>query len=340
MKGCKSGKKYVFLAVAMVSVLLTGCGGGSTSASHMNTKSAISGGGNGIYEAAPEAGAMEQAAVDTAVSEGEAQAQPVTPEPVVQDNRKLIINMNLEVETDSFDTVIPSLEDKISQLGGYIQNMESWNGGSYRSEDSMRNSYITARIPKAKLEIFVDQIEGSTNVVSKSRSVEDVTLQYVDVESRKKMLVTEQETLLKLLETAESLEDIITIESRLSEVRYQIESMESTLRTYDNQVDYSTVSIRVNEVKRYTPVEEEETWDKIRTGFSENVYKIGEMLKNSGISFLVNLPYLLMVGIVLFLFYIIIRFLIKWNDRKIEKKKIAAVQPEKQPDKRDQKGEE
>ena len=53
------------------------------------------------------------------------------------------------------------------------------------------------------------------------------------------------------------MEDIITIEQRLSDVRYQLESMESQLRSYDNRVDYSTVYLYIDEVEVYTPVEEE-----------------------------------------------------------------------------------
>ena len=68
-----------------------------------------------------------------------------------------------------------------------------------------------------------------------------MTLQYVDLESHKKALTTEQDRLIELMEQAETVEDIITIEGRLSEVRYQLESMESQLRTYDNKIDYSTV---------------------------------------------------------------------------------------------------
>ena len=98
-------------------------------------------------------------------------------------------------------------------------------------------------------------VEGVSNITYRQENVEDVTLDYVDVESRKKMLETEQQRLLELLETAESLDDILTIESRLTEVQYELDSKESQLRTYDNQIDYSTVYLDINEVVRYTPQE-------------------------------------------------------------------------------------
>ncbi len=93
----------------------------------------------------------------------------------------------------------------------------------------------------------------------------------MDLESHKKALVTEQDRLLELMEQAETVEDIITIEGRLSEVRYQIESMESQLRTYDNKVDYSTVYLYINEVRRYSPSEEAGVGERIKSGFLKSL---------------------------------------------------------------------
>ena len=74
------------------------------------------------------------------------------------------------------------------------------------------------------------------------------------MESRKKSLEIEQERIWQFLEKAESIDTVITLEQRLSDIRYQLESMESQLRLYDNQVDYSTVYLSISEVTAYTPV--------------------------------------------------------------------------------------
>ena len=108
---------------------------------------------------------------------------------------------------------------------------------------------MTVRIPAQQLDAFLSSVSEVSNVISRNDSVSDVTLQYVDMESHKKALTAEQDRLLELLEQAESVEDIITIESRLSDVRYQIESMESQLRTLQNQVSYSTVYLDIQEVE-------------------------------------------------------------------------------------------
>ena len=133
----------------------------------------------------------------------------------------------------------------------------------------------------------------------KSESTEDVTLQYVDLQSHKKALLAEQESLLSMMEQAESIEDIIAINEQLTDVRYQIESMESQLRTYDNQVDYSTVNLYIDEVERYTPGAAKSAGARIAEGFSANIYRVGSFFKNFAIEFIILLPILIAIAIVL-----------------------------------------
>ena len=78
-------------------------------------------------------------------------------------------------------------------------------------------------------------------------------MNYVDTETHLAALRTEQESLMRILADAETVEDLIAVQSRLSEVRYEIESYESVLRTYDDQIAMSTVTLRVQEVERETP---------------------------------------------------------------------------------------
>ena len=216
------------------------------------------------------------------------EAEPETENTKVKTERKLIRTVEMNVETENYDELMENLEKQIQELGGYIQEKSAYHGSYYGS--SRRNADITARIPSEKLELFTKRIGEIGNVTHESESVEDVTLKYVDLDSHKKMLQAEQARLLELLENAQTMEDIIALESRLSEVRYQIESMESQLRTYDNLVDYSTVHLYINEVERYTPQQEKSTWDRIKTGFTENVYNVTNGIKNFVIEFIIAIP--------------------------------------------------
>ena len=174
-----------------------------------------------------------------------------------------------------------SINKKVTELDGYIENSDiSGSSIRYGGERSRKSARIMARIPSDHLSAFITEVEANGNVTNKQESVEDVTLSYADVESRKKTLLVEQERLWALLEKADTTEAIITLESRLSEIRYQLESYESQLRLMENQVSYSTVNLYVEEVILLTPTEEETVGSRIRRGFSENLQNVGTALTN------------------------------------------------------------
>ncbi|MGN0376935.1 MAG: DUF4349 domain-containing protein [Suilimivivens sp.] len=242
----------------------------------------------------------------------------------VKDNsRKLIRNVNLNVETEEFDVLMGTITEKTEKFGGYVESSSTYNGSYYYGNQN-RNANLTIRIPAEHLDEFLSAVAENSNVISRDENVTDVTLQYVDMKSHKEALETEQTRLLELLEQAESVEDIITIESRLSDVRYQIESMESQLRTMDNQVSYSTVYLYISEVTKLTPVKEQTTWEKISTGFLESLESVGQGIKNFFIGLIINLPYLVVWAVVIVMAVLIIRLI-----RKVCKKRKALKQEKK-----------
>ncbi|MFW5632201.1 MAG: DUF4349 domain-containing protein, partial [Acetivibrio ethanolgignens] len=148
--------------------------------------------------------------------------------------------------------------------------------------------------------------------------------------------LAEQERLLELLERAETIEDIITLESRLSDVRYQIESMESQLRTMDNQVTYSTVYLFISEVTRLTPVNEQSVWEKITTGFADSLVNVGNGIVDLAIGFVINLPYLVVWAAVVAVLVILIRLIIRKKRQKKQRKEEKVKEEEKKKGENDE----
>lgn len=294
-------KKYMRVGglLLVLMLMLCSCGASSKEMAAMDYASApqasveySSFGGNEKFEVTEDA-AAEMEAVKT--EEGSA----ADTGKVKETDRKLIKTVDMNVETQSFDELLDIIQSRVDELGGYIESMNTYNGSKYRNYTPVRNAEMTLRIPKEKLDFFLEEVSGISNVVRRTDTVEDVTLAYVDLASHRDALRTEQTRLLELLEKAESVDDIITIEQRLSQVRYQLESMESQLRTYDNQVDYSTVYLRVEEVEIFTPIEEESAWQRISEGFVESLDNVGEGFVEFGIWFLVNIPYLVVWAVIL-----------------------------------------
>ena len=255
----------------------------------------------------------------------------------VRAGRKLIRTVHLDVETMDFDELLSYVKNKTAELGGYVESMDIYNGSSYYSYTysgtgyrDNRNGSLTLRIPKDNLDSFLTVVEDNSNITNRSEQELDVTLDYVDLDSHKAVLVAEQERLLVLMEQAQTMEDIIVLESRLSEIRYQIESMESQLRTYDNQIEYSTVYLSITEVVELTPVEPVEltTWERISQGFMESIENIGIGFKEFFIGFIIAIPYLLLTAIFVLIILGIVLLCVKKG--QVSHKKKVAEQAKKQ----------
>lgn len=239
------------------------------------------------------------------------------------ENRKLIQTVNMDVETENLDTVLAQLDSRIAELGGYIENSHIQNGSAY-SGRRYRTANITIRIPAQHLNVFIDRVADISNIVSSQKTVEDVTLSYIATESRMKALQTEEARLLELLARAETLEDLLTIEQRLTDVRTELEQVTSALRVFDNQVDYATVHLDVSEVKEYTEITEPETvWQRIGVGFKESLEGVGTFLEDLFVFLVVSVPYLVLIAVIPLVVFLIIR----GNVRK--KRKARAQQEQK-----------
>ena len=241
--------------------------------------------------------------------------------------RKIIKNGDLSIQTREFDQFLEDLNRSILSAGGYVES-SSINGNSY-NKNRMRSADITARIPAENLDAFCDQVSDLGNVTYKNLYTRDVTLTYVDLESHVKALRTEQQTLMELLERAQSVEDIITIQSRLSDVLYEIESYESTLRTFDDQIAYSSVHLSIQEVQRETTVEKETAAQEIARRFKENWEDVKEGAARFGIDFVSGLPVILVWVVFLGIVVLIVVLIVKRSPRrkaKRERKKALKLQ--------------
>ena len=329
----------IFLALASAS--LTGCGAASASSYKAETaaaydtsagmpaslyKSSTSFSSDAEAETYAAAGNHEAAPEDFSTDSGSAELSQETvlsqevsnpgtdpartsdetsPAPV---ERKLIRNVSMNLETREFDALTKSISDAVTFFGGYIEQADvSGNSLYWSGERSSRYSNITARIPENKLDAFLTEVSGQGNVTYKNESVQDVTLQYTDITSRKKTLQMEQDRLWELLEKAESIDAVIALEARLSEVRYQLESIESQLRTLDNQIVYSTVYLSIQEVQVLTSTDPDTIPVRIQKGLSRSF----NTLKISSVDFLVwfisSLPILAVFAVLVFIAIIILK---------------------------------
>ena len=278
-------KKMQLLALVLcLALLFTGCAAAAPKGEAMNDAAANPEVGNGIY------------------NEGE------KPESVtgIEENRKLIRTINMEAETADLDKILADLDAQLATLGGFVQNKSVQNGRG----GSSRHATLTLRIPADKVDLFVDHVEGATNILSSNETAEDVTLKYAATESRIKALETKEARLLELMTQAKDLQDLLTLENQLATVRQELETVKSQLKLYDSLIDYGTIKLTIWEVQTYTVVEEEEeptAWQRIGNGFVGSVKGVWHILTEIFIFLVVALPYLAIPGVILVIILVVNR---------------------------------
>lgn len=210
-------------------------------------------------------------------------------------NRKIIETVSYDSQTKDFDSFVSSLQEKVLSSGGYIESSSVY-GNDYNSYEN-RRAIIKARIPQKESADFSSYIENNSNVTRKEISTDDITLKYVDVQSRISALESEKTSLESMLDKADSIDSLLKIKSQLTDVIYQLDSYKSQLRTYDNLVDYTTVNITVSEVRKFAAAGEKGVWDRIGENLTENFASVGTFLVNAFVFIVSALPYILLVSV-------------------------------------------
>ena len=314
----------LLLALCMVAGILAGCGGSS--------KSYVSAAESPMRNAADGFAVQETAAAVDRISSAEEGGVSELPE-----NRKFIITVRMDVETEELDALLEGLNEQLTELSGYIQSQNIQNGSTYAAR-RYRSASLTVRIPAQRLAEFTQQVESLSNVVSSSRDTEDVTLSYVDTQSRVTALEVERDRLMELLVQAENMSDLLEIESRLTEVRYQLEQYASQLRVLDNQIDYATVYLSIDEVREYTPVAERTRWEKICDGFMESLKDLGNGILDFFGWILIHIPYLVVWAVVIVVIVLVCRRAHRRRKEAKQKRFAAqyqAMQARQNPEKQD-----
>ena len=223
----------------------------------------------------------------------------------VENNRKIIEYLIFYVQTRDFDTLVNGISQQVSQCGGYVESSEIF-GNDYQSTGN-RNASLVIRVPSEKSDEFSNYVSDNSTVTQQEVRTEDVTLNYVDMESRVNALKIEKESLEKLLKEATELTDLFSIQERLTDVIYEIESYESQLRTYDNLIDYTTVTIYINEVERVIAPQDQSIWQEIGTNLSNNMQDIGAFFVALFVWLASALPYLAILAVIAVIVILIVK---------------------------------
>ena len=161
---------------------------------------------------------------------------------------KVIRNGRIDVRIPigTFDAKSSQVRAIAAELGGYVSSGESYveqyEDGRYAV------GWVTLRIPSDRFEDAVDRVERLGERVSSSLSSQDVTEEYIDLEGRLNYWEQQEEFYSKLLNEAETIDDLVTIQARMQDVLLNIEQIEGRLRYLDGKTSFATLTVGLTEV--------------------------------------------------------------------------------------------
>ncbi len=290
----------VLLVIAML-VSLCACGAKSVSATEaaapMEAPAAM-------YDSASfeEAGYGGFAAQNEAIEAEGATAPEMDPE-------KIIYSASATVETTDFDATITALSELIAQYEGFVESSSSSSGNYYQKSrgTASRSASYLIRIPSKHFNTLMGSLSTLGNIPYSNTFTENISAQYYDVQARLTAYETQETRLLEMMAIAESVEDIILLEDRLTELRYNIESLQSTINNWDRQVSYSSINLDIEEVRVYSPEPQISYGQELWMALKNALKNTGDFFKDLLVFIVASLPAIVIITVLAVIFVPVIK---------------------------------
>ena len=211
------------------------------------------------------------------------------------DHQKMIIkNGNLSIKSKQIDSSKKHLDVQLKKHQAYYESENLFN-------ESDKISYtLRIRVPAINFEQFVAGIEnGKDEIISKSIQADDVTEEFVDIETRLKNKRNFLKRYNELLTKANTIKDILAIEENIRILQEEIESKEGRLKYLSHQVGYSTLEINLFQQKDFIfkPDEQDSFFERVKNSISKGWVFIIDLL-----IFVIRLwPIAILAGIIFFI---------------------------------------
>ncbi len=154
--------------------------------------------------------------------------------------RKLIKNGSMTLVVDNLEQTRNDVVGLIEKHGGYVSNEQ------YSNWEHSSSYNLTVRIPCGNFDSFVADVEaGKGKIESKSMYINDVTAEYIDLETRLNTKRSYLERYKQLLKSAKSVQEIVSIEDKIRSLEEEIDSTVGRLKYLTNQVEYSTLHLNI-----------------------------------------------------------------------------------------------
>jgi hypothetical protein len=234
--------RSLMVSIFFLILVIPGCAGGD--------ETAQSGGGGAVADRAdvvqkPQSGAEFASAGDD-----------LSGSPIAQDgfDRKIVKTAELGIRTEDVRRGSERVQEVAARFGGTIISSQT-----YRSGNSVYADLVIS-VPSGEFEQTLEELRGlGDEITTDTISGEDVTEEYVDLQSRERNLLAAEQTLLGLYDRADDVQDALSIQRELTGVRGQIEQVQGRIKYLDQRSDFSEISLSIRPVA--SPPKPPPAWD-------------------------------------------------------------------------------
>jgi hypothetical protein len=238
--------------LVVVAILFAAAACGESLATHSST----SNGGVGIQAPVPATGKGTTGApgsTDYSPSQPIAAPVPVSGTMVIKQ-----ASLSLNVPSGSFDDKLAAVRALVELQGGFISGTDAQSNPDV--SDRIRSGVVTFMVPSDKFDDTVDQLSKLGKVQTVHISGQDVSAQYVDLQARLANAEAQRDAMLALLTRAQSVQDIIAIQTQLGQITQQIEELKGQIQYLDHNTAYSTISVQILEAGAPVSAQPQDTW--------------------------------------------------------------------------------
>ncbi|HQX01208.1 MAG TPA: DUF4349 domain-containing protein [Anaerolineales bacterium] len=307
-----------FSLVVITALILAACGGASAeSPEQFIDNYSVSGGAPMVAQdsampaSAPEARVAEESGSGVSAAAVE---------------RIVIKNADLAIVVSDVEGRMKNIQIMAEQMGGFVVSSNLYQ--SYTSDYiEVPEAQIVIRVPSDQLEKAMDQIKKDTvEVQTENISGQDVTAEYVDLQSRLKNYEAAEAQLDEILKKATETEDVVNVFNQLVYYREQIELVKGQIKYYDEAAALSAISVRIIAEETIQPVVIG-TWEPKGVAL-EAVQNLVDFLKGFTEFLITFVIFILPVLIIIFVFLYLIFLGARALFRKMRGNKVKKEQPQ------------
>lgn len=194
--------------------------------------------------AAAETAAADNAQSEEGASGGDGEAVPASQEmPGVAPKVIQTASLSLSVAKGEYEKAVSEARSVAARLGGFVVSSETTRA---RANQPLRGS-LTIRVPSRRYAEAMAAVSGLGRIESENEGSEDVSAEYVDLQSRARHLEAVERQLLELLDRADTVAAALAVQGQLSQTQLELEQTRGRIRYLDNQTSYATIALQLRE---------------------------------------------------------------------------------------------